>query len=99
MNKKEFLELCGKKKSPYLKRYFYIKEQTDIWTTKDKRKIRINQMNDDHLLNTIRLLNRKLISFSYLFDTVDILDFYRIDYEPDILKAMRKEAKKRGLIK
>lgn len=36
-----------------------IRKQTKIWVTKDKRKIRICDMSDSHLSNTIRLLERE----------------------------------------
>lgn len=35
-----------------------MRKQTKLWTTKDGRRIRICDMEDDHLLHTIRLLQR-----------------------------------------
>jgi len=49
-----------------------IRKQTKHWKTKDGRKIRICDMEDDHLLNTIKLLHRhalyslKNICISYM---------------------------------
>lgn len=36
-----------------------IQKQTKLWKTKDGRRIRICDMDDRHLLNTIRFLDRK----------------------------------------
>lgn len=36
-----------------------IRKQTAKWTTKDKRKIRVCDMTDSHLLNTIKWIYRK----------------------------------------
>ena len=35
-----------------------IRKQTKVWTTKDKRRLRICDMADDHLVNTINMLRR-----------------------------------------
>jgi len=35
-----------------------IRKQTKLWKTKSGRKVRICDMSDDHLLNTIRMLKR-----------------------------------------
>ena len=45
-----------------------MRKQTKVWTTRDGRKIRICDMTDEHLLNTIRLLRRakeKVVSEGY----------------------------------
>jgi hypothetical protein len=38
-----------------------IKKQTKIWITKDKKKIRICDMEDSHLENTLKMLKRNAI--------------------------------------
>ena len=35
-----------------------LRKQTKVWTTKDGRKVRICDMTDDHLINSIKLLRR-----------------------------------------
>lgn len=35
-----------------------IRKQTKVWTTRDGRKVRVCDMDDVHLENTIRMLNR-----------------------------------------
>jgi len=45
-----------------------MRKQTKIWKTKDGRKIRICDMSDEHLTNTIKLLRRlkdKVVSEGY----------------------------------
>ena len=38
-----------------------IRKQTKLWTTREKQKIRICDMSDSHLLNTIRMVKRVAI--------------------------------------
>ena len=47
-----------------------IRKQTKVWVTKDKRKIRICDMEDSHLINTVKMLVR--VAEIKLQSTVDL---------------------------
>ena len=69
----------------------------DVWVTKDGRKLRVSDMKDDHLTNTIRYIER---SAALEAEQRMILDDTFSTYEPqypDIYEVMVEEAHKRGL--
>ncbi len=54
-----------------------IEPQTDFWTTRDGTHVRICEMDDNHLMNTIRMLERKseMIRTKYLISHFGIFTF------------------------
>jgi hypothetical protein len=69
---------------------------TTFWTTRDGRNVRISEMTDDHLRNTIQMLERQAENGAQSFD-YDYND-HTDDYFPHpALPALREEARFRKL--
>lgn len=83
--------------------------ESDIWITRDKRQIPIAQMDDSHLLNTIRFLERNCVNHAELpYPTTngEMAQYYaEIEYAealgrpafPAQYERMLAEAERRGL--
>lgn len=83
----------------------------EVWTTKDGRRIAITEMSDEHLRNTIAMLERKgfvnteaaLSPFGY-FDADSMAAYYaeqefnRLKWSP-LFDALEEELYRRGLTK
>jgi len=79
-----------------------------IWTTKDGREIEVSDMEDSHLLNTIKFIKRRLkeinkqcIPFPIMFDEISEIDSY-INFSSfhkleNFREEMITEAKERGI--
>lgn len=73
------------------------------WTTKDGREIRVTEMTDAHLLNSIRMLERKAerdYEHQDIGHTLDIQEVCVMDYEFFLhtkYPALVCEAQKRGI--
>lgn len=66
----------------------------NYWTTREGNKIRIIDMDDKHLLNTMHMLVRNAIARHNIFDTNPVITEH---YYP-IYKYIEYEAKRRKLL-
>lgn len=66
-----------------------IKPQTDFWTTRDGTYVRTCEMDDNHLINTIRMLERKSerIKIFYLSNLWGALNMFTSDASQDALNS------------
>ncbi|MBE3138932.1 MAG: hypothetical protein IMZ63_03865 [Actinobacteria bacterium] len=74
------------------------------WTTKEGKELKLNEIEDNHLLNILKMLRRLKengilrISGDIWGDDIDAWeDDEWLDEDEKVLKIIRKEVKKRGL--
>ena len=78
---------------------------SNLWTMRTGEKIKVADMSDSHLANTLRMLKKNAEATAKLLEWVDtdcndmrvVQDGYWPDYTPPIFKTMEHEAQHRGL--